>query len=62
MGTGSVGRVVASAGTPGTTAAEEVGVVNTTSGPSKKPPMGAPIKAESSSVVGWYIERGLGSS
>ena len=41
MGTGSVGRVVASAGTPGA-AAEEVGVANTTSTPSKKPPMGAP--------------------
>ena len=61
MGTDSVGRVVASAGTPGA-ATEEAGVANTTSAISKQPPMGAPMEAESSSVVGWYTERGSSSS
>ena len=61
MGIDLVGRVVASAGTP-SAATEEAGVANTMSAPSKKPPMDAPIEAESSSTVGWYIERGSGSS
>ena len=61
MGTDSVGRVVASAGTLGA-ATEEAVVANTTSALLKNPPMGAPMEAESSSVVGWYIEGDLGSS
>ena len=61
MGTDLVGRVVVSAGTPGA-AAKEVGVANTTSALSKKPPMGAPMEAESSSTMGRYIERGSGLS
>ena len=61
MGTGSMGRVVASAGTPGA-AAKEVGVVNTTLDPSKKPPIGTPMEVESSSAVGWYTKKGSGSS
>ena len=56
-----MGRVVASIGISGAMA-EKAGVVNTTSAPSKKPPMGAPMEAESSSAVGWYIEGDLGSS
>ena len=61
MGTGSVGRVVALVGTPGA-AAKEAGVANISSALSMKPPMSAPMEVESSSAVGWYIERGLGSS
>ena len=61
MSTGSVGRVVASVGISGAMA-EKASVANTTSAPSKKPPMGAPMEVESSSAVGWYIEGDLGSS
>ena len=61
MGTGSVGRVVASTRTLGA-AAKEAGVANTTLAPSKKPHIGAPIEAKSSSAVGWYTERDSGSS
>ena len=61
MGTGLVGKVGVSAGTLGATA-EGASVANTTSDPSKKPPMGTPMKAESFTAVGWYIERGSGSS
>ena len=56
-----MGRVVASAGTLGAVA-KEAGVANTTSAPSKKPPMGAPMEPKSSSTVGRYIERGSGLS
>ena len=61
IGTDSVGRVVASAGTSGVVA-EEAGVANTTSASSKKSPIGAPMEAESSSAVGWYTKGGSGSS
>ena len=61
MNTGSMGRMVVLAGTPGAVV-EEVGVANTTLAPSKKPSMGAPMEAKSSSTVGWYTERGSGSS
>ena len=63
MNTGSMGRMVVSAGagTPGA-AVEEVGVANTALALSKKPPMGAPMEAKSSLAVGWYTERGSGSS
>ena len=61
MGTDLMGRVVASVGTPSATT-EEASVANTISVLSKKPPMGAPMEAESSSAVGWYTERGSGSS
>ena len=55
-----MGRVVALVGTSGVVA-EEAGVANTMLTPLKKPPMGAPMEAESL-AMGWYTKRGSGSS
>ena len=59
MGTGSVGEVKVSKGTP-CMAAEVASVAN--SAPPKRPSMDVPIGTESSSIVGRYIEIGRGSS
>ena len=63
MGTGSVEGMGASAETPCEAAgAAEAMVLNITSASSKKPSMGVPMEAKSSSAVGWYMEISLGSS
>ena len=55
MGTGLVGEVRASTGTP-CVPAKVAGVANLA--PSKKPSMGVPMEVESSLAVGRYIEKG----
>ena len=63
MGTGSVEGIGASVGTPCAVAGvAKVVVPNTTSTLSKKPFVGVPMEAESSSSVGWYTEIGSGLS
>ena len=63
MGTGLVEGMGVSAETSCEAAgAIEAVVPNITLAPSKKPSMGVPIEAESSSTVGWYMKIGLGSS
>ena len=63
MGTSSVKEMGASVETPyAAVRAAKAVVPNITSAPSKKPFMGVPMKAKSSSIVGRSIEIGLGSS
>ena len=63
MGTRSVEGMVASIETPCVaTGATEAVVPNITLAPSKKPSIGVPTEAESSSAVGWYMEIGSGLS
>ena len=63
MGTGSVEGIEALAGTPCAVAGRAgVAASNITSALSKKLPMGVPMEAKISSVVGWYMEIGLGLS